>query len=140
MEELNVFDKLTAIATPAQLTMFGDSGRSRAIAEHKAWLQSIRHERPNTEANYKIGIYIRYFNQTKYEDYLSLAKALGIKPVDNKKQEETENKEKKEPTPLNDTNPLWMKAPNECTDEEYVEFYQKVFLDFKQFLFHTKLI
>ena len=73
MEELNVFDKLTAIATPAQLTMFGDSERSRAIAEHKAWLQSIRHERPNTEANYKIGIYIRYFNQTKYEDYLSYA-------------------------------------------------------------------
>ena len=36
MEELNVFDKLTAIATPAQLTMFGDSERSRAIAEHKA--------------------------------------------------------------------------------------------------------
>lgn len=38
----------------------------------------------------------------EYEDYLSLAKALGIKPVDNKKQEETENKEdqaevKKEP-------------------------------------------
>ena len=32
----------------------------------------------------------------EYEDYLSLAKALGIKPVDNKKQEETENKEKKE--------------------------------------------
>ncbi len=60
MEELNVFDKLTAIATPAQLTMFGDSERSRAIAEHKAWLQSIRHERPNTESNYKIGIYIRY--------------------------------------------------------------------------------
>lgn len=37
MEELNVFDKLTAIATPAQLTMFGDSERSRAIAEHKAY-------------------------------------------------------------------------------------------------------
>lgn len=74
MEELNVFDKLTAIATPTQLTLFGDSDRSRAIAEHKAWLQSIRHERPNTESNYKIGIYIRYFNQTKYEDYLSYHK------------------------------------------------------------------
>lgn len=63
-----------AIATPTQLTLFGDSDRSRAIAEHKAWLQSIRHERPNTESNYKIGIYIRYFNQTKYEDYLSYHK------------------------------------------------------------------
>lgn len=35
----------------------------------------------------------------EYEDYLSLAKALGIKPVDNKKQEEPENKEKKEDSP-----------------------------------------
>lgn len=53
--------------------------------------------------------------------------------------ENKENKEKKEPTPLNDTNPLWMKAPNECTDEEYVEFYQKVFLDFKKPLFWIHL-
>ena len=37
MEELNVFDKLTAIATPTQLTLFGDSDRSKAIAEHKAF-------------------------------------------------------------------------------------------------------
>ena len=35
----------------------------------------------------------------EYEDYLSLAKALGIKPVDNKKPEEPENKEKKEDNP-----------------------------------------
>ena len=35
MEELNVFDNLTAIATPAQITMFGDSDRYRAITEHK---------------------------------------------------------------------------------------------------------
>ena len=35
----------------------------------------------------------------EYEDYLSLAKALGIKPVDNKKQEEPENKENKEDNP-----------------------------------------
>ena len=35
----------------------------------------------------------------EYEDYLSFAKALGIKPVDNKKQEEPENKEKKEDNP-----------------------------------------
>ena len=53
--------------------------------------------------------------------------------------ENKENKEKKEPTPLNDTNPLWMKASNECTDEEYVEFYQKVFLDFKKPLFWIHL-
>ena len=33
----------------------------------------------------------------------------------------------KRPVPLNDTNPLWAKSPNECTDEEYKAFYRKVF-------------
>lgn len=74
MEETDIYNKLTAIATPSQLSIFGDSERSRKVAEHKTWLQSIRHERPNTETPYKIGIYIRYFNQTKYEDYLSYHK------------------------------------------------------------------
>ena len=35
----------------------------------------------------------------------------------------------------NDTTPLWTKSPNECTDEEYKEFYRKVFLDYKEPLF-----
>ena len=33
----------------------------------------------------------------------------------------------KRPVSLNDTNPLWTKSPNECTDEEYKAFYRKVF-------------
>ena len=33
----------------------------------------------------------------------------------------------KRPVALNDTNPLWAKHPNECTDEEYKAFYRKVF-------------
>lgn len=47
--------------------------------------------------------------------------------------------EKKEPTPLNDIHPLWMKAPNQCTDEEYKEFYKKVFNDFNEPLFWIHL-
>ena len=39
------------------------------------------------------------------------------------------------PIAVNDTNPLWNKHPNECTDEEYKEFYRKVFQDFKEPLF-----
>ena len=45
----------------------------------------------------------------------------------------------KRPVPLNDTNPLWAKNPNECTDEEYKAFYRKVFLDYKEPLFWIHL-
>ena len=45
----------------------------------------------------------------------------------------------KRPVSLSDTNPLWMKHPNECTDEEYKEFYRKVFMDYKEPLFWIHL-
>ena len=45
----------------------------------------------------------------------------------------------KRPVPLNDTNPLWTKNPSECTDEQYKEFYRKVFLDYKEPLFWIHL-
>lgn len=44
-----------------------------------------------------------------------------------------------EPEQINDTNPLWMKRPNECTDEEYIEFYHKVFHDMDDPLFWIHL-
>ena len=50
-----------------------------------------------------------------------------------------ETKEPEEEKPLNDTNPLWAKHPNECTDEEYKEFYRKVFKDYKEPLFWIHL-
>ena len=43
------------------------------------------------------------------------------------------------PKPLNDTNPLWMKSPKDCTDEEYKDFYKKVFMDFNEPLFWIHL-
>lgn len=54
---------------------------------------------------------------------------------------EEEGKEVKEEDlkPLNDTTPLWMKSPKDCTDEEYKEFYKKVFLDFNDPLFWIHL-
>ena len=45
----------------------------------------------------------------------------------------------KRPVPLNDTTPLWLKHPNDCTDEEYKAFYRKVFLDYKEPLFWIHL-
>ena len=46
---------------------------------------------------------------------------------------------KKRPVPLNDTTPLWTKSANDCTDEEYKEFYRKVFNDYKEPLFWIHL-
>lgn len=45
----------------------------------------------------------------------------------------------KRPVSLSDTTPLWTKHPNECTDEEYKEFYRKVFHDYKEPLFWIHL-
>ena len=64
---------------------------------------------------------------------------IGDVPKKEEKKEEAETKTDKELQPLNDTNPLWMRMPADCTDEEYKEFYQKVFYDFKEPLFWIHL-
>ena len=59
-----------------------------------------------------------------------------------KKEDGTEYQELVEleaPKPLNDTKPLWVKAPKDCTDEEYKDFYRKVFNDFNEPLFWIHL-
>ena len=50
-----------------------------------------------------------------------------------------ELKIKKRPVPLNETTPLWAKHPNDCTREEYIAFYRKVFRDYKEPLFWIHL-
>ena len=45
----------------------------------------------------------------------------------------------KRPKSLSDIHPLWTKHPNECSEEEYKEFYRKVFLDYKEPLFWIHL-
>ncbi|HJB01786.1 MAG TPA: molecular chaperone HtpG [Candidatus Mediterraneibacter merdavium] len=60
-----------------------------------------------------------------------------------KEGEEGEPKKKakivRRPVPLSDTHPLWGKNPSECTKEEYIEFYRKVFMDYKEPLFWIHL-
>lgn len=50
-----------------------------------------------------------------------------------------EEKKPEAPKPLNTTTPLWAKHPNDCTNEEYKEFYRKVFHDYKEPLFWIHL-
>ncbi len=47
--------------------------------------------------------------------------------------------EKKEPEQVNDPNPLWMRKPTDCTDEDYKAFYHKVFHDYEDPLFWIHL-
>lgn len=72
MESQEIFERMSSIETvPNNLSASIHSGASdEKIATHRVWLQSIRHERPSPVKQFKIGVYIRYFNQTRYEDYL----------------------------------------------------------------------
>mgnify|MGYP001007454319 CR=1 FL=1 len=69
------------------------------------------------------------------EVYLTIAGKDEEEPAE----KDAEEQKKEAPKPLNDTTPLWMKAPKECTDEEYKAFYTKVFMDFNEPLFWIHL-
>lgn len=68
----------------------------------------------------------------KYCAFLPVEVFLEVLPKE-------EKEDAPEPKPINDTTPLWTKAPKDCTDEEYKEFYTKVFHDFTPPLFWIHL-
>ena len=122
MEELEVFQKFDEIAVVTQYgDLFGgDKEKAKQIAAHKAWLQSIRHERPSTSHPFKIGVYIRYFNQTKYDNYLAYHKkqfsdSIGLCPkwelidfyIDNGAS-----------TPYMESAPEWSRLLQDCMDSK----------------------
>lgn len=60
--------------------------------------------------------------------------------VDNEEKEKKADEKKDDtPSPINDTEPLWMKNPSDCSEEDYKAFYQKVFHDWKEPLFYIHL-
>ena len=73
----------------------------------------------------------------KEAEKLEKAKNGEITPAED--EEEDEDEEEEEIKPLNDTNPLWNKTPSACTDEEYKDFYRKVFNDYREPLFWIHL-
>lgn len=76
----------------------------------------------------------KYFSFLPYEVYFEAVGESSEEGGEAKK-----DKEPKELKPINDTNPLWLKNPKDCTDEEYKEFYRKVFHDFNEPLFWIHL-
>lgn len=70
---LGQMDKIEKV--PQLLPAFlNDAALDEKIAAHRVWLQGIRRERPSPAKPYRIGVYIRYFNQTRYKDYLDYHK------------------------------------------------------------------
>jgi molecular chaperone HtpG len=70
----------------------------------------------------------KYFDFLQYEIYLKEMPAAG----EGKKDKEGGKEHEK---PINDTSPLWLKNPRECSDDEYKKFYHQVFTDFNDPLF-----
>ncbi len=65
--------------------------------------------------------------------------AMKKEAEEDKNNDTIDENEVKELLPINKTNPLWLKQPNECSDEEYKEFYHQVFSDFNEPLFWIHL-
>lgn len=90
-----------------------------------------------------VEIYLSKANTKETETIKAEEKRPGDMVVEEIKPEKEGDEEKlkivKRPELLNDTCPLWMKNPSECTKEEYLEFYRKVFQDYKEPLFWIHL-
>lgn len=90
-----------------------------------------------------VEIYFKNANEPEEKDkdeVISTTVDKDGKAVEEKDKDKSgEKKEDKKPKPINNTTPLWTKHPNDCTDEEYKNFYREVFYDYKEPLFWIHL-
>ena len=72
MDSIDVFSRMSQIESSSNWLIEGNENTERAkkIAAHKEWLKTVTRERPNPNQTYRVAVYIRYFNQTKHENYL----------------------------------------------------------------------
>ena len=79
--------------------------------------------------------------EQKEEQQQENSNVIHVSPEEAKKlsEEKKEAQQKEEPKPLNETNPLWLRQPKDCTDEEYKAFYHEVFMDMNDPLFWIHL-
>jgi len=75
----------------------------------------------------------------KYCSFMPVEIYLNVEKPEEDKKDDSDVEDKTEPAPINDVTPLWQKPASDCTDEEYKEFYQKVFSDYREPLFHIHL-
>ena len=86
-----------------------------------------------------VEIYVSRANTPETQTILASEKLDSDHVIEEVKKEKEEDPDKlkitKRPELINDTHPLWTKNPSECTKEEYIDFYRKVFMDYKEPLF-----
>ena len=80
-----------------------------------------------------------YLTVTKVKDMLDKYCSFMPTEIYFVNADEDAPKEDGKPTPINDVSPLWQKAPSECTEEAYQDFYRKVFRDYREPLFHIHI-
>lgn len=78
-----------------------------------------------------------YLSSSKIRSMLS--KYCAFMPVDIYFDDGEKKDEEKDPAPINDANPLWLRNPSDCMPEEYNDFYKKVFGDFRDPLFYVHI-
>ena len=81
----------------------------------------------------------KYCSFMPQEIYLKTVDTEPEKAKDDSADKDKKDEKKEEPKPINETMPLWAKTPSDCTDEEYKDFYRKVFHDYKEPLFWIHL-
>ena len=90
-----------------------------------------------------VEIYVSRANTPETQTILASEKLDSDHVIEEVKKEKEEDPDKlkitKHPELINDTHPLWTKNPSECTKEEYIDFYRKVFMDYKEPLFWIHL-
>ena len=103
-------------------------------------------EGTRTEGGTEITLYLNedsYEFSNEYRAKEVIEKYCSFMPVPiyftNENAEKKDDDKDKEVKPLNDVAPLWTKNPSECKDEEYKDFYRKVFHDYKEPLFYIHL-
>lgn len=135
-----------------------DSLSYKPNAEPAAWISDGNSEfelfdGERTVRGTTVTLYVNDDGKDFLEEYKlrsALTKYCGFAPVDiyfetadkadkSDKGDKSKKDKKDEPKPINDTFPLWLKNPADVTDEEYKEFYHKVFYDFSEPLFWIHL-
>ncbi len=78
-----------------------------------------------------------YLEESKISEMLQ--KYCAFMSVDIYFEVASDDSEEKSSEPINETSPLWLKNASDCTDEEYADFYKKVFNDYREPLFHIHI-